>query len=31
MVFFFGGLYLQSQMNRINEIKQAMRYRGFAA
>lgn len=31
LVFFFGGLYLQSQMNRINEIKQAMRYRGFAA
>ncbi len=30
MVFFFGGLYLQSQMNRINEIKQAMRYRGLA-
>ena len=28
LVFFFGGLYLQSQMNRINEIKQAMRYRG---
>ena len=28
MVFFFGGLYLQSQMNRINEIKRAMRYSG---
>ena len=28
LVFFFGGLYLQSQMNRINEMKQAMRYRG---
>lgn len=28
LVFFFGGLYLQSQANRINEIKQAMRYRG---
>lgn len=28
MVFFFGGLYIQSQMNRINEIKQAVRYRG---
>lgn len=31
MVFFFGGLYLQSQMNRINEIKQAIRYRGLGA
>lgn len=31
MVFFFGGLYLQSQMNRINEIKRAVRYRsGYA-
>lgn len=30
MVFFFGGLYIQSQLNRINEIKQAMRYRSAA-
>jgi len=30
LVFFFGGLYIQSQLNRINEIKQAMRYRGAA-
>jgi hypothetical protein len=29
LVFFFGGLYLQSQLNRINEIKRAMRYRQF--
>lgn len=27
LLFFFGGIYLQSQMNRINDIKQAMRYR----
>ena len=27
MVFFFGGLYIQSQLNRINEMKQAIRYR----
>ncbi len=27
LTFFFGGLYLQSEMNRINDIKQAMRYR----
>ncbi len=30
LVFFFGGLYIQSQINRINEIKQAIRYRDFA-
>jgi hypothetical protein len=28
MTFFFGGLYFQYHFNRINEIKQAMRYRG---
>ncbi len=28
LVFFFGGLYIQSQLNRINDIKIAMRYRG---
>ena len=27
LTFFFGGLYLQSQMNRINDMKQVMRYR----
>ena len=27
LLFFFGGIYLQSQLNRINDIKQAMRYR----
>lgn len=27
LVFFFGGLYIQSQLNKVNEIKQAMRYR----
>jgi len=27
LTFFFGGLYIQSQLNRINEIKQAIRYR----
>jgi len=26
LTFFFGGLYIQSQLNRINEIKQAIRY-----
>ena len=26
LTFFFGGLYIQSQLNRINEIKRAMRY-----
>ena len=30
MVFFFGGLYIQSQLNKVNEIKQAMRYRSAA-
>ncbi len=29
LLFFFGGLYIQSQLNRINQIKQAMRYRGY--
>jgi GYF domain 2 len=29
MTFFFGGLYFQYHFNRINEIKQAARYRGF--
>jgi hypothetical protein len=28
MTFFFGGLYFQYHFNRINEIKQGMRYRG---
>lgn len=28
MTFFFGGLYFQYHFNRINEIKQAARYRG---
>jgi hypothetical protein len=26
LTFFFGGIYIQSQLNRINEIKQAIRY-----
>jgi hypothetical protein len=26
LTFFFGGLYIQSQLNRINEIKQAIRF-----
>jgi hypothetical protein len=30
MVFFFGGLYIQSQLNKVNEIKQALRYRSAA-
>ena len=30
LVFFFGGLYIQSQLNKVNEIKQAMRYRSAA-
>jgi len=30
MTFFFAGLYFQYHFNRINEIKQAMRYRGAA-
>lgn len=29
LVFFFGGLYIQSELNRINGIKQAVRYREF--
>jgi len=29
MTFFFGGLYFQYHFNRINEMKQAMRYRGY--
>jgi hypothetical protein len=29
LTFLFGGLYIQSQLNRINEIKQAIRYRDF--
>ena len=29
MTFFFGGLYFQYHFNRINEIKQASRYRGY--
>jgi hypothetical protein len=28
-VFFFGGLYIQSKLNRINEMKQVLRYREF--
>jgi hypothetical protein len=27
LLFFFGGLYIQSELNRINEIKQSLRYR----
>ena len=30
LIFFFGGLYIQSQLNRINEIKRAMQYRNYA-
>jgi hypothetical protein len=29
MTFFFGGLYFQYHFNRINEMKHAMRYRGY--
>ena len=29
MTFFFGGIYFQYHFNRINEMKQAMRYRGY--
>ncbi|WP_264765497.1 hypothetical protein, partial [Moraxella catarrhalis] len=29
MTFFFGGLYFQYHINRINQIKQATRYRGY--
>jgi hypothetical protein len=29
MTFFFGGLYFQYHFNRINEMKRAMRYRGY--
>ena len=27
LTFFFGGIYIQSQMNRINDIKRGLRYR----
>ena len=30
MTFFFGGLYIQYKLNRINEIKEALRYRTIA-
>jgi hypothetical protein len=30
MTFFFGGIYFQYHFNRINEIKQGLRYRGAA-
>jgi GYF domain 2 len=30
LLFFFGGLYIQSELNRINEIKQSLRYREAA-
>lgn len=30
MLFFFGGLYIQAELNRINEIRQAIRYRDAA-
>jgi hypothetical protein len=30
MTFFFGGLYFQYHLNRINELKRMMRYRGAA-
>jgi len=30
MTFFFGGIYFQYHLNRINEIKNAIRYRGAA-
>jgi len=29
LTFFFGGIYIQSQLNRLNEIKQAVRYQQF--
>jgi hypothetical protein len=29
LTFFFGGLYIQSQLNRINEIKRAIRYQSY--
>lgn len=29
LLFFFGGIYIQSQLNRINQIKQGIRYRSF--
>ena len=31
MTFFFGGLYFQYHLNRINEIKNALRYQRAAA
>jgi len=30
LLFFFGGLYIQAELNRINEIRQAIRYRDAA-
>jgi GYF domain 2 len=27
MLFFFGGLYIQAELNRVNQIKQSIRYR----
>ena len=30
MTFFFGGLYFQYHLNRINEMKRLARYRGAA-
>jgi hypothetical protein len=29
MTFFFGGLYFQYHLSRINQIKLAARYRGY--
>lgn len=29
LTFFFGGIYIQSQLNRINEIKRVMRYQTY--
>jgi hypothetical protein len=31
MTFFFGGIYFQYKLNRINEVKEALRYRSVAA
>jgi hypothetical protein len=31
MTFFFGGIYFQYKLNRINEIKETLRYRNVAA
>jgi len=30
MTFFFGGLYIQYKLNRINEVKEAIRYQSIA-